>query len=106
MKYYNKIEENYVITYKHVYGQVMPSTVATRSKAWTVFARTDAGIVGSNPTQGMVVYVLSVFVLFCVYVAALQRTDPPSKVSYWLCIGFRNWKSGQGPTKGYRAIDR
>jgi hypothetical protein len=30
--------------------------------------------------------------LFCVYVAALRRDDPPSKGSYWLCIGFMNWK--------------
>jgi hypothetical protein len=26
-----------------------PATVAERSKAWTVFARSDAEIVGSNP---------------------------------------------------------
>jgi hypothetical protein len=26
---------------------------AERSNAWTVFARSDAGIVGSNPIQGM-----------------------------------------------------
>jgi hypothetical protein len=30
-----------------------PVTVAARSKAWTVFAHSDAGIVGSNPTQSM-----------------------------------------------------
>jgi hypothetical protein len=30
-----------------------PVTVAERSKACTVFARSEAGIVGSNPTQGM-----------------------------------------------------
>jgi hypothetical protein len=41
----------------------LPSTVAARSKAWTVFARSDAEIVGSNPTQGMNVCVYSVFVL-------------------------------------------
>jgi hypothetical protein len=29
----------------------VPVTVAERSKAWTVFARSDAGIVGSNPTE-------------------------------------------------------
>jgi hypothetical protein len=29
------------------------NTNAARSKAWTVFARSNAGIVGSNPTQGM-----------------------------------------------------
>jgi hypothetical protein len=31
----------------------MPITVDARSKAWTVFARSNAGLVGSNPTQGM-----------------------------------------------------
>jgi hypothetical protein len=31
----------------------MPVTVAERSKACTVFARSEAGIVGSNSTQGM-----------------------------------------------------
>jgi hypothetical protein len=38
--------------------------VAERSKAWTVFAHSDAGIVGSNLTQGMnvsCVYVYSVY---------------------------------------------
>ncbi|PNF20358.1 hypothetical protein B7P43_G12827 [Cryptotermes secundus] len=33
--------------------QAWPVTVAERSKACTVFARSEAGIVGSNPTQGM-----------------------------------------------------
>jgi hypothetical protein len=32
----------------------------------------------------------SVFVLFCVYVAALRWADPSSKESYRLCIGPRN----------------
>jgi hypothetical protein len=32
---------------------LVPVTVAERSKACTVFARSEAGIVGSNPTQGM-----------------------------------------------------
>jgi hypothetical protein len=30
-----------------------PVTVAKRSKACTVFARSEAAIVGLNPTQGM-----------------------------------------------------
>jgi hypothetical protein len=34
----------------------LPVTVAERSKACTVFARSEAGIVGSNPTQGMDVW--------------------------------------------------
>jgi hypothetical protein len=44
-------------------------TVAAQSKAWTVFTRANAEIVGLNPTQGMEVYIVcfySVFVLFCV----------------------------------------
>jgi hypothetical protein len=42
----------------------MPITAAARSKAWTVFARSNAGILGSNPTRGMDVCLFySVFVL-------------------------------------------
>jgi hypothetical protein len=40
----------------------------------------------------------------CVEVAALRRADPQSKEFYRLCIGSRNLKSGQGPTKTCRAI--
>jgi hypothetical protein len=43
---------------------VLPITVAVWSKAGTVFARSNAGIVGSNHTQDMVVCVC----LFCVSV--------------------------------------
>jgi hypothetical protein len=35
-----------------------PITVAARSKAWNVFARSGIGIVGSNSTQGMDKFVL------------------------------------------------
>jgi hypothetical protein len=41
----------------------MPVRVAERSKACTVFARLEAGIVGSNPTQGMDVWCVYVFIL-------------------------------------------
>jgi hypothetical protein len=41
---------------------VAPIAMAARSTAWTVFARSNAGIVGSKPTQGMNVGVH----LFCV----------------------------------------
>jgi hypothetical protein len=41
--------------------------MAPQSWAWTAFARSDAGIVGLNPTQGMDVCVrLFLFVSFCV----------------------------------------
>jgi hypothetical protein len=78
----------------------MPITVDVRSKAWTVFALSNSGIVGSNPTQGLVVCIVcvySVFVLFCVYVEAFRRADPPSKESYRLWIDEETEKIGQGP---------
>jgi hypothetical protein len=66
----------------------LPVTVTSLSEAWTVFAHFNAGIVGSNPTQSMDV---------CVYKAALQRADPPSKESYRLYVELKNWKNDQGP---------
>jgi hypothetical protein len=41
----------------------------------------------------------------CLQVVALWRAHPPSKEHYRLCKISRNWKSGQGPTKGCRATD-
>jgi hypothetical protein len=32
---------------------IVPITLAARSETWTVFAHSNAGIVDSNPTQGM-----------------------------------------------------
>jgi hypothetical protein len=63
--------------------EYVPVTVAERSKACTVFARSEPGIVGSNHTQGMDVNVC-VCAFFCVYVQveALRRADHPSKESY------------------------
>jgi hypothetical protein len=45
------------------YVTVQPVTVAARSKAWNVFARSDARIVGPNPTQGMDVWCVYAFIL-------------------------------------------
>jgi hypothetical protein len=63
----------------------MPVTIAERF----VFARSEARIVGSNPTQDMDVWCL-VFVCVCVcacfcvcvQVETLRRPDHPSKESY------------------------
>jgi hypothetical protein len=76
----------------------VPITIAAPSKAWTVVARSNTGIVGLNPTQGTDICVR----LFCVCVLLffLRGADPPTKETYRLCIELRNWKSGQGPTKG------
>jgi hypothetical protein len=83
------------------YLDISPITVAVLTTAWTVFASSNTGIVGSNPTRGVDVCLR----LFCVHAVALRRGNPPSKEFYRLCIGSRNWKSGQGP-KGCRAIER
>jgi hypothetical protein len=40
----------------------LPVTVAERSEAYTVFTRSEAGTMGSNPTQGMDVQCLCVCV--------------------------------------------
>jgi hypothetical protein len=47
----------------------MPVTAAERTKACTVFARSEAGNVGSNLTQGMDI----VFVCMCAFSVFLYR---------------------------------
>jgi hypothetical protein len=44
----------------------MPVTVAEKPKECTAFARSEAGIVGSNPTQGMDVWCVCPFFCVCV----------------------------------------
>jgi hypothetical protein len=58
--------------------------VAARSKARTVFGRSNTGIVGSNLTWGM--DVCPRFSMLCcpVLVEALHQADLPSKESYQL----------------------
>jgi hypothetical protein len=82
-------------------------TVAGRCKASTVFARSNTGIVDSNPIRGMdvCVCVYSVSVLSSVQVAASRLADPPSKGPTDCVIRSRNLKSGKGPTKGCIAIE-
>jgi hypothetical protein len=61
----------------HMVTVVEPVTVAERSKACTVFDRSEAGIVGSNLTQGVDVW--CAFFCVCVQVEALRRADHPPK---------------------------
>jgi hypothetical protein len=42
----------------------LPVTVAERSKASTVFGRSEVGILDSNPTQGMDVWCVCVYSVF------------------------------------------
>jgi hypothetical protein len=85
-------------------------TVVARSKAWTVFVRLDAGIVCSNPTQGMDVLCVYAFILcLCCPVVRYRLCDglitnpkSPTICEKWL----RNWIRGQGPEWAGRAIEK
>jgi hypothetical protein len=71
-----------IILLFHIHVPVM---VAERSKACTAFTRSEAGIMGSNHTQGMDVLVsvcIRAFFCVCVQVEALRRADHQPKVSY------------------------
>jgi hypothetical protein len=74
--------------------------VVAWSKAWTVLARSNNGVMGSNPNQGTDICVR----LFCVCVVLCVGTAL-RRESYRLCIGLSKWKSSQGP-KGCRAMKR
>jgi hypothetical protein len=73
----------------------------TRSEAWTVLARSKTGIVGWNLEAWMSVCVYSVSVVLYVGRGLATGRSPVQGV---LCVGSRNWKSSQCPTKGCRAV--
>jgi hypothetical protein len=54
---------------------IVPITVTARSKAWTVFALFNTGIVGSNHTQSMDVCVRLFCVCVLLYVGSGLATD-------------------------------
>jgi hypothetical protein len=56
------------------YTSTPPITVAAWSKTWTVFALSNAGIMGSNPTRGMDVCAFF-FLCLCCSVFRLQPCD-------------------------------
>jgi hypothetical protein len=84
-----------------------PTRVATQSKTCTVFAPSNAGILGSNPTQGMDVCARLFGICVVLRVGSDHATGcSPSKESYRQFIGLRNINSGEGPTKDCRVADR
>jgi hypothetical protein len=78
--------------------------MATWSKAWTVFARSNTGVLGSNPTRDMDVCVrlFCVCGVLCVGSGLATGSSPAQGVlpTVWI----ETWKS-RGP-KGFRAIER
>jgi hypothetical protein len=102
---HNVITSTYTVLCLSLFLSVL-ATIATWSKAWTVFARSDAGIVGSNPTQGMHVWCVCVCVCVCsVFVPCdrlITRPRSPSNCEKWLWNLIR----GLGPELAGRAIEK
>jgi hypothetical protein len=90
----------------YVYMIYLPITVVARSKAWTVLARLNTGIVGSNPTRGMDVCVrlFCVCVLLCIRGLLATGWSSVQGALPTVCA-LRNCKSAK-VHKGCRAIDR
>jgi hypothetical protein len=88
-----------VMSWHYYLGTVsscLPVAVTERPKAWTVFARWDAVIVGLNRTFGLDVLCVYVFSLCLVCVCAvlcLGRADDSSKKSYRSWIDQETEKS-------------
>jgi hypothetical protein len=82
-------------------------TLATQSKAWTVFAGSNTGIVGSNPTRGMDVCVR----LFCVRVVlwvgcGLTTGWAPVQGVLPTVYSIKKLKRRPRSTRGVRAINK
>jgi hypothetical protein len=74
------------------------SLTVARSKAWTVFARLNTGIVGSNPTRDMNVCVrlLCVCVVLCAGSGLATGWSPVQRVLLTV-YRIKKQKSGKGP---------
>jgi hypothetical protein len=65
----------------------------SRSRAWTVFGRSNTGVVGSDLTWGVDVCLHLFCVCAVLYVGRhLETSWPPSKGYYRPCIVLENWK--------------
>jgi hypothetical protein len=72
------------VTFSVVYLMTLPFNEAvSNDRMIAVFSRSKAGIMGSNPTQGMDVWCVYAFILCvcCVQVAVLRRADHSSKLT-------------------------
>jgi hypothetical protein len=64
-------------------SSVKESVVTALSKAWTVFARSNTGVVGSNPTRVMDVCVYSVLSCVC---SSLAAGSSPAQGVYFFSL--------------------
>jgi hypothetical protein len=83
------------------YDYEWPVTVAERSKACTVFARSEAGIVGSNPTQGMDVWYVFILCLGCPVFSQRPCDEPITRArSSTVCKMIMKLKNQRAGPKG------
>jgi hypothetical protein len=89
---------------------IWPVTVAERSEACTVFARSEAGIVGVNPTQAIDIWCVYVFILCVVLCCPVFRscdeliTRPRSPT---VCKNDQeSEKQRSGPKRGCRTSEK
>jgi hypothetical protein len=96
-----EVQRNNVEVYFTYLHSAVRITVASRSKARTIFVRSNTGIMGSNPTRGMDVCVrlFRVCVVLCVGSGLSMGWYPIQG------YGLRNWKWPK-VSKGYTATDR
>jgi hypothetical protein len=91
------------------YGSVKAENVTERSKTWTVFARLEAGILGSNPTQGIDVWCVYVFIL-CLCCPVLGRglaTSCPLAQGVLPSVKMTmKLKKGPGPTGAVEPVKK
>jgi hypothetical protein len=61
--FWSRILQEFWMRFSWIYSYNTPVTATARSNAWTVFAHSDAGVVGLNHTEGMDICHYSLFVL-------------------------------------------
>jgi hypothetical protein len=78
--------------------------VAAPPKAWIVFVRSNSGIVGSNPTQGMdaCLRIFNVCVVLCVGSSLATGWSPVQGVLPTM-YRIKNWKICEDPTNGLQS---
>jgi hypothetical protein len=77
--------------------------MAERSKAGTVFDRSNIGIADSNPARSMDVCVHLSELCCSVQVEALRWADPPAKESYQMSNGSKKLKQEPRMARHYRS---
>jgi hypothetical protein len=97
-------KQTYIVTFLYTSTSDGRSQTLSKSRAWTVFARSNTGIVGSDPTQGMDVCVrlFYVCVFLCVGSCLATGWSPVQGVLPTVC---RVEKLKKLPRSSKRTVD-